>query len=270
MPVKLVKLRSNQKQRQVKPMIHEVLENNILTILIDRTNKKNALIPKMYNDMAIAIENAPSSATVILIKGEGGIFTAGNDVSEFIKNSRSEMSEVNETYRFMQALLKCPLPVVAQVEGLAIGIGSTLLLHCDFVLCHENTKFAMPFINLGLVPEYASSYILPRVGGHLKACKLLMLGETFGAQTAKECGFVTEIHGSDLNAAVNDLLESLTKKPSLALQQTKALLKYDANAVAAHIDEELKVFVKAMQSEPAKEAFEAFIEKRAVNYDIFK
>lgn len=251
-------------------MIHEVLENNVLTILMDRTDKKNALIAKMYNDMAIAIENAPSNAKVILIKGAGGIFTAGNDVSEFIKNASSGTSEVNETYRFMQALLKCPLPVVAQVEGLAIGIGSTLLLHCDFVLCHENTKFAMPFINLGLVPEYASSYILPRVGGHLKACELLMLGETFDAKTAKECGFVTAVHSSDLNAAVTDLLESLVKKPSLALQQTKALLKYNTDAVAKHIDDELRVFVKAMQSEPAKEAFAAFVEKRAVNYDIFK
>lgn len=251
-------------------MIHEVLENNVLTILMDRTDKKNALIPKMYNDMAIAIENAPSNAKVVLIKGKGGIFTAGNDVSEFIKNASGGTSEVNETYRFMQALLKCPLPVVAQVEGLAIGIGSTLLLHCDFVLCHENTKFAMPFINLGLVPEYASSYILPRVGGHLKACELLMLGETFDAKTAKECGFVTAVHSSDLNAAVTDLLESLVKKPSLALRQTKALLKYNTDAVAKHIDDELRVFVKAMQSEPAKEAFAAFVEKRAVNYDIFK
>lgn len=251
-------------------MIHEILENNVLTIVIDRVDKKNALIPKMYNDMAIALENASATAKVVLIKGEGGCFTAGNDVAEFVKSVEQGAGEVNETYRFMQALLKCPLPVVAQVEGLAIGIGSTLLLHCDFVLCHDKTKFAMPFINLGLVPEYASSYIVPRVGGHLQACELLMLGNTFDAKKAKACGFVTSIHGADLHAAVNDLVESLSKKPASALQQTKALLKHNQNEVAKHIDDELKIFVEAMQAAPAKEAFSAFLEKRAVNADIFK
>lgn len=252
-------------------MIHELLENNILTIVMDRADKKNALVPKMYNDMAIAIENAPlSNARVLVIKGAGGCFTAGNDVTEFLRSVKEGAGEVNETYRFMHALMKCPLPVVAQVEGLAIGIGSTLLLHCDFVLCHENTRFSMPFINLGLVPEYASSYIVPRVAGHLMAAELLMLGNPFNAKQAKRCGFVTSVHGLDLAAAVNDVAEALAKKPSLALQQTKALLKVNQLAIAQHIDDELKIFVEAMQSEAANEAFTAFIEKRAVNYDKFK
>lgn len=251
-------------------MIHELIENNILTIVMDRAEKKNALVPNMYNDMAIAIENAPANgARVIVIKGAGGCFTAGNDVTEFLRSVKEGAKEVSETYRFMHALLKCPLPVIAQVEGLAIGIGSTLLLHCDFVLCHENTRFAMPFINLGLVPEYASSYILPRVAGHLKAAELLMLGKPFSATQAKECGFVTSVHADNLEVAVNDVAQTLAKKPSLALQQTKALLKQDQTAIAQHIDDELKVFVEAMQSEAANEAFTAFIEKRAVNYTKF-
>lgn len=251
-------------------MIHEILENNILTIVIDRVEKKNALLPKMYNDMAVAIENAPlANVKVIVIKGAKGCFTAGNDLSEFLSAVKHDGSRVNESYRFMLALMKCPLPVVAQVEGLAIGIGSTLLLHCDFVLCHENTRFAMPFINLGLVPEYASSYILPRVAGHLKAAELLMLGNAFSAQDAKECGFVTSIHSIDLEAAVKDLAHALALKPSTALQQTKALLKHNQNAVSAHIDKELKIFIEAMQSEAANEAFTAFLEKRAINYSKF-
>jgi enoyl-CoA hydratase/carnithine racemase len=252
-------------------MIHELLENNILTIVIDRTDKKNAIVPKMYSDMAIAIENAPlTSAKVLVIKGAGGCFTAGNDVPEFLRTVQAGAAEANEAYRFMRALLTCPLPVVAQVESLAIGIGSTLLLHCDFVLCHEDTKFSMPFIDLGLVPEYASSYIVPRVAGHLKAAELLMLGKPFNAEEAKECGFVTSIHGADLEEAVNHIANTLAKKPSLALQRTKALLKQDQAAVAKHLDDELVIFVEAMQSEAANEAFTAFIEKRAINYDKFK
>jgi enoyl-CoA hydratase/carnithine racemase len=252
-------------------MIHELLENNILTIVMDRASKKNALVPKMYTDMAIAIENAPlTNAKVIVIKGAGGCFTAGNDVTEFLRSVKEGAGEVNETYRFMHALMRCSLPVVAQVEGLAVGIGSTMLLHCDFVLCHENTRFSMPFINLGLVPEYASSYILPRVAGHLMAAELLMLGNPFNAKKAKRCGFVTSIHSVDLKAAVIDIAEELAKKPVTALQQTKALLKFNQNEVAQHIDDELKIFVEAMQSDAAKEAFTAFIEKRAVNLEKFK
>ncbi|MFT7505026.1 MAG: enoyl-CoA hydratase/carnithine racemase [Gammaproteobacteria bacterium] len=128
----------------------------------------------------------------------------------------------------------------------------------------------MPFINLGLVPEYASSYIVPRVAGHLKAAELLMLGNPFNAKQAKNCGFVTSIHSVDLDAAVVDIAQALAKKPALALQQTKALLKQDSSAVAQHIDDELKIFVEAMQSDAANEAFTAFVEKRSINYDKFK
>lgn len=252
-------------------MIHELLANDVLTIVMDRAGKKNALVPKMYNDMAIAIENASlSNVKVIVIKGADGCFTAGNDVPEFLRSVKEGPGEINETYRFMKALMDCPLPVVAQVEGLAIGIGSTLLLHCDFVLCHRDTKFSMPFINLGLVPEYASSYIIPRVAGHLMAAELLMLGNPFYADQAKRCGFVTSVHTSDLSAAVDDITQALTKKPALALQQTKALLKQDTKNIAQHLDDELKVFIEAMQSEAAGEAFTAFVEKRAVNLDKFK
>lgn len=250
-------------------MINQYLDNNILTIEIDRVDKKNALVPQMYTDMAIAIENS-TQARVILIKGAGGVFTAGNDVTEFLRTIDEGEGEVNETFRFMKALLHCPLPVVAQVEGLAIGIGSTLLLHCDFVLCHSKTRFAMPFINLGLVPEYASSYIVPRVGGHLLAAELLMLGDPFDAQKAQQAGFVSSIHDDDLSQAVADLCAKLAQKPAKALMETKALLRQDKNTISQHIDDELKIFAKAMQSEAAREAFNAFLEKRPVNNDIFK
>nr|WP_136252320.1 enoyl-CoA hydratase [Ningiella ruwaisensis] len=250
-------------------MINTQVVDQILIISINRSEKKNALVPQMYEDMAIALENAPDSdVKAVLIKGSGGCFTSGNDVSEFVQ--ASDKSEVNETYRFMLALLNCPIPVVAKVEGLAIGIGTTLLLHCDFVLAHENTKFAMPFINLGLVPEYASSYIIPRIGGHLLASELLMLGEVFDAQKALKCGLINGIYSDELGDATADLLAKLTAKPSEALRQTKALLKYNKADIKAHIDEELKWFVKAMQSEAAKEAFSAFLEKRPIDMKKFK
>jgi enoyl-CoA hydratase/carnithine racemase len=252
-------------------MIKKSIDKQILTIEIDRVTKKNALVPQMYNDMAAAIENAQhEQARVILIKGAGGVFTAGNDVAAFVDSVNNGAGDVNETYRFMQALLHCPLPVVAQVEGLAIGIGSTLLLHCDFVFAHADTKFAMPFINLGLVPEYASSYIIPRVGGYLLAAELLMLGEPFDAQKAQRAGLVSSIHGDDLARATTDLCQTLALKPAKALMDTKALLRQDVKAISQHIDDELKIFAAAMQSAPAREAFDAFLEKRAVNYDIFK
>ncbi|MBT1449514.1 enoyl-CoA hydratase/isomerase family protein [Glaciecola sp. XM2] len=250
-------------------MINVEVRDSVLHLQINRPEKKNALLPSMYLALAIAIEDATASnAKVVLIEGSEGCFTAGNDVSEFMNSDESE--EINETYRFMQALLNCPLPVVAKVEGLAIGIGTTLLLHCDFVLAHANTKFAMPFINLGLVPEYASSYIIPRICGHLVASELLMLGEVFTAGKALSAGLINSAHNDDLDSATNALLQKLTNKPASALQQTKMLLKNDKTHIKAHIDEELKWFVKAMHSEAAKEAFSAFIEKRPVDTNKFK
>lgn len=254
-------------------MIQQELENAILTIVMDRADKKNALVPQMYRDMALAIDNASQhqgNVKVIVIKGAANCFTAGNDVAQFSKAVNQDKPSLGDTYQFMQALLRCPLPVIAQVEGLAIGIGTTMLLHCDFVICHKNTKFAMPFINLGLVPEYASSYIIPRIAGNLVAKKLLMLGDSFNAKQALEWGFVTDVVEDDLQAQVNSLALTLASKPALALAQTKMLINRDTQAVSEHIDRELEIFVEAMHSVPAKEAFTAFLEKRDINRNLFK
>jgi enoyl-CoA hydratase/carnithine racemase len=246
-------------------MINVTRENAILTIEIDRPKKKNALLPQMYLDIAIAIESvAESDAKAVLIQGSNGCFTAGNDITDFI--SRESNRDVNETFRFMMALLKCPIPVVAKVEGMAIGIGTTLLLHCDFVYCDKNAKFAMPFINLGLVPEYASSYILPRIAGSLKAAELLLLGDLFSAGDAYECGIVSKVtEPSELSDVVNQTLSKLISKPKIALVQSKALLRNQQVDIEQHIIAELAIFAEAMVSEPAKEAFSAFLEKRPVN-----
>ena len=251
-------------------MIKVTRSNHFLTIEINRPEKKNALVVSMYDDMSAALESVEVNGDkAVLIKGSAGCFTAGNDIADFVANSERE--DVNESHRFMLALSRCKVPVVAQVEGLAIGIGTTLLLHCDFVYCDENAKFAMPFINLGLVPEYASSYIMPRIAGNLKAAELLMLGEAFDAKTALDCAIVTKVAKvGELDALVQSTMTKLVSKPKLALEQTKALLKHDLADVEAHIITELKVFAEAMTSAPAKEAFSAFLEKRAVNTDIYK
>nr|WP_297349137.1 enoyl-CoA hydratase-related protein [uncultured Glaciecola sp.] len=251
-------------------MINVSRKDAVVIIEIDRPHKKNALIPQMYLDMAKAIESASDEAIrAVLIQGSQGCFTAGNDISDFM--TRSDNQEVNETFRFMMALVKCPVPVVAKVEGLAIGIGTTLLLHCDFVYCTDNAKFAMPFINLGLVPEYASSYILPRISGNLQAAELLLLGETFSAQKAYECGIVSKVVSEDvLPELVAQTLTKLVSKPKMALVQSKALLRNQNAEIKKHIIAELAVFAEAMVSEPASEAFSAFLEKRPVNRLIYK
>jgi enoyl-CoA hydratase/carnithine racemase len=251
-------------------MINISRKNAVLTIEIDRPHKKNALVPQMYLDMAEAIESASDEdIRAVLIQGSQGCFTAGNDISDFM--SRGEGKAVSETFRFMLALLKCPVPVVAKVEGMAIGIGTTLLLHCDFVYCADDAKFAMPFINLGLVPEYASSYILPRISGNLQAAELLLLGETFSAQKAYDCGIVSAVvSADDLADLVAQTLTKLVSKPKMALVQSKALLRHQNAEIEKHIIDELAVFAKAMVSEPAKEAFSAFLDKRPVNRLIYK
>jgi enoyl-CoA hydratase/carnithine racemase len=251
-------------------MINVSRKNAVLTIEIDRPHKKNALVPQMYLEMAKAIESASDAEIrVVLIQGSQGCFTAGNDIADF--TTKGDDQEVNETFRFMMALVKCPVPVVAKVEGLAIGIGTTLLLHCDFVYCADNAKFAMPFINLGLVPEYASSFILPRISGNLQAAELLLLGETFSAQKAYECGIVSKVVSEDaLPDLVTETLAKLVSKPKMALVQSKALLRNQDAEIEKHIIAELAVFAKAMVSEPAKEAFSAFLDKRPVNRLIYK
>jgi enoyl-CoA hydratase/carnithine racemase len=251
-------------------MINVSRKNTILTIEIDRPHKKNALVPQMYLDMAKAIESASDEEIrAVLIQGSQGCFTAGNDIADFML--KGDDQEVNATVRFMMALVKCPVPVVAKVEGLAIGIGTTLLLHCDFVYCADNAKFAMPFINLGLVPEYASSYILPRISGNLKAAELLLLGETFSAQKAFECGIVSKVVSEEvLSDLVTETLAKLVSKPKIALVQSKALLRNQNAEIEKHIIAELAIFAEAMVSEPAKEAFSAFLDKRPVNRLVYK
>ena len=252
------------------PDIQVTLNHAVVHIKINRPSKKNSLTRAMYELMAETIENAVANdCKVIVIEGEGDCFTAGNNIADFANPDEAE--HVNETAHFMNALMKCEIPVIAKVRGLAVGIGTTMLLHCDFVYCDETAKFVMPFIDLGLVPEYASSYLLPRLAGHRKASEWLMLGKPFDGEEARQFGVVTEVFSSQkLDSMVEKVAEALCNKPRIALKNTKVLMKSDAHRVEEHMNEELDYFIDAMQSEPAQEAFSAFLNKRPINPEKFK
>lgn len=247
------------------------MSNQCLTITINRVDKKNALTREMYQAMADAIFAAKDNGAVkvIVIKGAGDCFTAGNDISDFAQ--QKENAHVPETAAFMRALAECKLPVIAQVHGIAVGIGTTLLLHCDFVYATPDTKFVLPFINLGLVPEYASSYLLPKVSGHIKAAEWLMLGEPFGTEEAYQFGLLTKVVEREAIAqTVASTVQKLIDKPAFSLVQTKALLKGNDERITLQMNEEFDIFLEALGTTAAQEAFEAFLNKRPINPEKFK
>lgn len=251
--------------------ITRTMSQHILTLTLSRPEKKNALTRGMYQALADEIDAISHNrdVKVILLKGEGGCFTAGNDISDFAR--QDDQDHIAETAAFMRALADCEIPVVAQVEGLAVGIGTTLLLHCDLVYCAPKTQFVLPFINLGLVPEYASSYLLPRLAGHRKASEWLMLGEPFGAEEAQRFGLVNAvIDDSELADSVFQVCVKLTQKPVYSLKQTKRLLKFEQDTVREYMNEELDVFLEALKQPAAQEAFDAFLKKRPINPEKFQ
>jgi enoyl-CoA hydratase/carnithine racemase len=245
------------------------LNDHILTITMQRPKLKNALSAAMYIDMANAIEEAPEKARVIILVGEG-CFTSGNDLQDFLAHSDGNEVDISAQTRFMRALSECPIPVIAAVKDLAIGIGTTLLLHCDFVFCTPETKFQLPFINLAVTPEFGASYLLPKIMGHRLAADLLMLGDTFDVETAYQLGLVNDVEEEGLlMQRVYTVATKLSEKPQLALRKTKALMKVEQQELQTHIDDELDEFVFHLQTPEAKEAVSAFLEKRKPNFAKF-
>ena len=238
-----------------------------LEISFNRPDKKNAITQNMYHQMATALSGVYENASikVVIISGQGGNFTAGNDLGDFLKNPCMEKG--SPVYDFLQSLVHCPVPVLMAVEGYAIGIGSTMLLHSEQVFASREAVFAMPFVNLGLVPEAGSSLLLPRIAGYQRAADILLMGEVFDADMAKEIGLVSRITEpeSALKEAV-DYAEKLIKKPKEALVQTKKLLRRDTEALSARLEIELELFVASLSSSAAQEAMSAFLEKRKPDF----
>ena len=245
--------------------------NGVATIEIARPEKKNAITIAMYQEMADALYDAQLDNTVraILITGQPGIFTSGNDLEDFMQ--RPAQNADSPVFQFMKALTGCEKPVVAAVTGAAIGIGTTLLLHCDFVYVSDEARLAMPFVSLGLVPEFASSLTVPRLLGNVKAAEKLLLGDPFTAAEAVECGIANAVlPASEVVAHARRIAERFNQLPPGAVRETKRLMRQPlADALLATIQREAEIFGQRLRSPEAREAFQAFFEKRKPDFSKF-
>ena len=251
--------------------VHTRREGAVVSIVLDRPDKKNAITTAMYEALATAFGKvaADEEVRVALLCGLGGAFTAGNDLADFV--SSPSQGDNAPVFRFLRELAHFEKPLVAAVEGVAVGIGTTMLLHCDLVYAATDARFALPFVNLGVVPEAASSYLLPRVAGWQRAAQMLMLGEPFSAGQALEAGMVNAVVPNEaLLPTAMQAAQSLAAKPPSALRQTKRLMK---QALYEDVDramrDEARVFAQCLHSPEAKEAFSAFFEKRKPDFSRF-
>lgn len=251
------------------------IDQGILTIEFDRAEKKNAITAAMYQAMADALRaaEADSAVRVILIRGKDEIFTAGNDLEDFMQRppTGSEGTEPAPVFQFLDQISHASKPIVAAVSGAAVGVGTTLLLHCDFVYASETARLSLPFTQLGLCPEAASSLLLPRLLGYQRAAEKLMLGEPFGAQEAHQLGLVTRVLPvAELHAFALQQARKLAALPASSLRETKRLMKgNDVAAVEKKMAEEGEVFRRMLVAPEAKEAFTAFFEKRKPDFTKF-
>jgi enoyl-CoA hydratase/carnithine racemase len=245
--------------------------NGVATIEIARPEKKNALTQAMYQAMADAIHAAQADGTVraILLTGQPGIFTSGNDIEDFMQ--RPPQSEDSAVFQFMKTLLGCDKPVIAAVTGAAIGIGTTMLLHCDFVYVSDEARLAMPFVGLGLVPEFASSLLVPELMGSRRAAEKLLLGDPFTPEQAVECGIANAVlpAGEVVNHA-RRVAERFNTLPPGAVRDSKRLMHGPRREqVLQVISEEARLFGQRLRSPEAMEAFQAFFQKRQPDFSKF-
>jgi enoyl-CoA hydratase/carnithine racemase len=250
-------------------IIHD--EGTVLRLQISRPEKKNALTFEMYAALAAAIRDADqqSKVRVVLLHGTEDCFTSGNDLKDFLRLSPGEVD--NPGMQFLAALSQVEKPMIAVVSGPAVGIGTTLLLHCDLVYASCDATFQIPFVNLGLCPEGASSYLLPKLMGRQRAAELMLMGEVFSAEKASALGIVNQIFPADelLERGMERALK-LSAQPPSAVRLSKALLnKGDAKVVQQTMDEEIGLFMGMLDSPEAKEAFAAFFERRKADFSAF-
>ena len=236
----------------------------ILDIAFDRPARRNAITADMYSELTAAIARAEAEPAirVVLIHGSLEAFTAGNDLEDFLQ--RPPQGEDAPVFRFLRTMSQARKPIVAAVNGPAIGIGTTMLLHCDLVFAADDARFQLPFVSLGVVPEFASSYLLPMVAGYHRAAELLMLGAPFDARKAAECGFVTRIvPPAETLVAAREAATRMAALPARSVQATKALMKAPhAAAVQAQLQAESRQFREMLAGPDAREALAAFLEKR--------
>jgi enoyl-CoA hydratase/carnithine racemase len=242
----------------------------VLEIVFNRPEKKNALTRAMYEGMVAAFRRGEEdpAVRVMLITGAGDMFTAGNDIGDF--QSRAAVDETFHASPFLDALSSLTKPLVAAVNGAAIGVGTTMLAHADLVLAVPSAWFVMPFTSLGLVPEAASSLLFPRLVGLQRANALLLLGEPIDAETARQWGLVNQVvEAGALMPSARDVAARLAALPPEAVRQTKALIRNGAPDVPGRIAQELTLFGERLRSPEAQEAFRAFQEKRKPDFSRF-
>lgn len=238
---------------------------SIQTLRFARAAKKNAITQAMYGALSDALTTGDEDPDVMVhvFLGSDGIFSAGNDLNDFLANATGDGAATNEVLRFIGVLPTIRKPMVAAVDGLAVGIAVTLLFHCDLVYASTRSTFSTPFLDLGLVPENASSLLAPRLMGHARAFELLVLGETFDADRAREAGFVNALFSeTKLETAAFAAAERLAAKPPEALRISRALLRGDERETLTRSKEEAQLFGQRLKSPEAREAFTAFLEKR--------
>ncbi len=242
--------------------------DQVMTITFNRVDKKNSFTAAMYADMADALMDArlEDNIRVVVFQGHETVFSAGNDIADFLKTP--PMSPDVPVFRFLRAVSTFPKPVVAAVCGPAVGIGTTLLFHCDLVYAGDNAAFSMPFVNLGLCPEAASSLLAPQRMGYGRAAEALLLGDPFTAEAALEMGLVSRIvPPSEANALAQRQALRLAAKPHTSVLETKRLMKHSqASLVDQRMAEEGAIFGRMLGEPAAREAFGAFMQKRQPDF----
>lgn len=246
---------------------HVKVERNgpVLAITLARPDRRNAITVAMYAALADAIEGAAGDEDlrVITLRGEGQDFAAGNDLADFLAAPPRDMGDI-PVWRLLRALATCELPLVAAVHGNCVGIGTTMLLHCDLVVAADDARFSLPFVDLGLVPEAASSLILPRIAGRRRAARYLLLGESFGVEEALGIGLVSHRAGSSLQGELERVVSALLAKPTEALRQTQRLLRHaQQEEVLERMKMESDLFAERLASDEVKQAIAAFFASRA-------
>lgn len=249
--------------------------DGVATIEIARPEKKNALTQAMYSAMAAALDAAvaDNSVRAVLITGQPGVFTSGNDIEDFMQRPPGSGSESMESpvFQFMRSLLQCDKPVIAAVTGAAIGIGTTMLLHCDFVYVSDEARLAMPFVSLGLVPEFASSLLVPQLMGNRRAAEKLLLGDPFTGEQAVECGIANAVlPAGEVLAHARRVAERFNGLPPGAVREAKQLMRAPQRELVLQIIRtEGEKFGKRLRSPEAMEAFQAFFQKRKPDFSQF-
>ena len=243
-------------------------EAGVTTLTLNRADKKNSLTRAMYAALADALEQAQANDAVraVLLQGDMAVFSAGNDIADFLQAPPTALDA--PVFRFLRNVSAFTKPVIAAVCGPAVGIGTTLLFHCDLVYAGDNAAFSMPFVNLGVCPEAASSLLAPQRMGYGRAAEALLLGDPFTAEAALEMGLVSRIvPPTEANALAQRQAQRLVTKPSTAVLETKRLMKLSqASAVEQRMTEEAVIFGRMLGEPASKEAFSAFLGKRKPDF----